>query len=227
MKSKSLLIPVAILVGALLVAGAVYKVFYHTQTTSPSEDPSAMRPVDASDHILGNPAAAIVFVEYSDIDCPFCKNFQATMEHLIIDYGATGKIAWVYRHFPITAQDSNAVNEAEASECVASQRGNAGFFRFIDAINTAAPGTAQFNPTGYPAIIQSMGLDPDVFANCLSSHTYQKQIVADGQNAVAIGATGAPFTLLFVPGEKPIIIDGAFSYDQMKQIAAAAVARVK
>mgnify|MGYP001609130432 CR=1 FL=1 len=34
---------------------------------------SVGRPVSSSDHILGNINAKIVIVEYSDLECPFCK----------------------------------------------------------------------------------------------------------------------------------------------------------
>ena len=45
--------------------------------TSPQT--AQIRAVSSSDHILGNTNAKIVIVEYSDLECPFCKVFHNTM----------------------------------------------------------------------------------------------------------------------------------------------------
>jgi protein-disulfide isomerase len=124
----------------------------------------------------------------------------------------------VYRHLPVTDQHPNAALHAEAAECVAAQGGTAAFFRFIDAVNAAAPGTAQFDPSGYPAVVEGLGLNTDTFASCMQNHTYQKRVSDDAANILAAGASGAPFTVVYISGQPPFSIVGAFSTTQMKQI---------
>src|SRR3989338_1116464 len=53
-----------------------------------------IRPVSADEHILGDINAKIVIVEYSDLECPFCKVFHNTM-HQVIEK-SNGEIACVY-----------------------------------------------------------------------------------------------------------------------------------
>ena len=60
------------------VAGALY---FTKGTTAPKENTANneptiadVAPVTPNDHILGNPNAPIVIVEYSDMECPFCKH---------------------------------------------------------------------------------------------------------------------------------------------------------
>jgi len=221
----SLVIPFSIIIAGILVAGGVYS-YFHARAAHPAgaaQDLTVIRPVDATDHILGNPSAPVKFVEYSDIDCPFCKNFKATMETLMASYGASGEVAWVYRHLPITTQHPSAEMHAEAAECVAAEGGTSAFFRFIDAINDAAPGAAQFNPSGYVGIVEKLGLDTDAFNACLENHAYKKRVEDDANNALAAGAGGVPYTVVLIDGQAPFSISGAFSLDQMKQIVDAAL----
>lgn len=84
-------------------------------------------PVTAEDHIIGNPDAPIVIVEYSDLECPFCKRFNGTMKELVAN--SNGQIAWVYRHWVV---HSGALPKAGAAECVAKLKGNDAFWKYVD-----------------------------------------------------------------------------------------------
>ena len=86
----SLTVPIAIVVGGIIVAGAVYLSIQKVPTTDTGNDtPSLLRPVDATDHILGNPAAKVLIVEYSDFDCDFCKTYHETLHQIIADLQAS------------------------------------------------------------------------------------------------------------------------------------------
>lgn len=94
-----------------------------------------MSPVTDKDHIKGDINAPVKIVEYSDIDCPFCKRFHTTMQEIMDSYGKDGKVAWVYRHFPLTQLHPDAFNKAEASECITAKGGNDKFWSFVDALS--------------------------------------------------------------------------------------------
>ena len=91
-----------------------------------------MRPVSADEHILGNANAKIVIVEYSDLECPFCKVFHNTM-HQVVEK-SNGDVAWVYRQYPIPQLHPKAFHEAEATECAWEQGGNKAFWKYIDKL---------------------------------------------------------------------------------------------
>ena len=88
--------------------------------------------ITADDRYLGNINADVVIIEYSDIDCPFCKRFHPTMERIAQEYGS--KIAWVYRHFPLDSLHPEARTKAEATECVAQLAGNEVFWRYLKTL---------------------------------------------------------------------------------------------
>ena len=70
--SQNYAIPFAIVIAGLAIAGAIY--FGDGKKSAVAAQPAgAVDPVTSSDHILGNPNAKVVIVEYSDTECPFCN----------------------------------------------------------------------------------------------------------------------------------------------------------
>jgi protein-disulfide isomerase len=225
MNSNYLLVPGAIILGGLILAGAIFFVRQNAPETIPG-DPTVVRPVSPSDHIIGSPTAPVVIIEYSDIDCPYCKQFQQTMAQIMTEIGADGKVAWVYRHLPLTQIHPNAARHAEASECVASLGGENSFWRFIDALQAAAPDQNQFNPANYGGVVTSLGISESSFEACLSSGQFKTRVDEDMKNGIAAGATGTPYLVIQVEGNDPIPVSGALPYAAMKEVIAEALAKV-
>lgn len=90
-----------------------------------------IKSVTSEDHILGNVNAEIIVVEYSDLDCPFCKTFHSTMRQVIKQ---NENIAWVYRHYPIPQLHPGAFKKAEETECAWEQKKNDGFWKYTDKL---------------------------------------------------------------------------------------------
>src|SRR3989344_2489645 len=128
------ILPVPIVIAGALIAGAVFLLGDSPAPSGDSQNITA-RPYDpAVDYILGNPNAPIKIVEYSDLECPFCKQFQTTMHQIMQYYGNSGQVAWVFRHFPLAQLHSKAPREAQAAECAGEQGGSEAFFKFVDRV---------------------------------------------------------------------------------------------
>jgi protein-disulfide isomerase len=223
---KDLAIPIAILLAGLLLSVTIYVVRIRHAFTYGGGNAEAVRAVTPTDHIIGNPSAPIVVIEYADIDSSYSKSFQRTMEQVMTEYADTGKVAWVYRHFPLGTEHPNAAGHALAAECAASLSVPTTFFRFIDAIQAAAPDENQFNPNGYSAIVRELGIDQAAFKKCVTDGMFVKRIHDDYDNALAAGATGSPFVVLLVPGAKPAPINGALPYTSMKKLIEQSLAKL-
>lgn len=221
MKS-SLTIPIAIILGGIVVAGAVYFSLRHpTATISSTGNPALVRPVDENDHVLGNPAAPVMIVEYADFDCEFCKGFDETLHQIVANEGATGQVAWVFREFPLIEIHPNAFSSAEAAECAARVAGNDTFWKFADELFANQP----VDPSEYGTLAAQAGISSENFATCFAeaSSTVDARINADRQNALAVGAQGTPYSLILVKGQPPVVMNGAYSYDAVKQLIGQAV----
>jgi|TARA_Y100000310_G_scaffold63585_1_gene59026 protein-disulfide isomerase len=217
-ESNKLTIPIAIVIAGVLIAGAVF--FISSDKTSPDNgstdtDTETLRPVSSEDHILGNPDADIVIVEFSDLECPFCSGFHNTMHRIIDEYGKDGSVAWVYRHFPLTQLHPKATTEAEASECAAELGGNQAFWDYIDRIFEITPGNNGLDLDILPVVAEEIGLDRAKFEECLSSGRHRESVNEDLQEAFAVGGRGTPYSIAIVGGEQ-VPINGNQPYAAIK-----------
>jgi len=215
MKSQYVL-PLTIVVAGALIAGAVFLVGKSgTPSGGPGVKVTARAYDPAVDHILGNPDAPVKVIEYADLECPYCKTFHATMHQIMQHYGPSGKVAWVYRPFPLAQLHSKAPKEAEAAECAADQGGDTAFFKYIDQIYAITPGENNLDLVQLPIVAKNIGLNVDTFNQCLNSGKFSKKIEASYNEAIAAGGQGTPFVLLMV-GNDSVALQGAQPYDSMR-----------
>ena len=186
------------------------------------EAASAVKPVDSEDHILGDPAAPVKLVEFSDFECPFCKRFHRTLKRIMDEYGKNGRVAWIFRHFPIDSIHSKARKEAQAAECAGELGGNDAFWGFADRLFEVTPSNNRLDLALLPRIAQEIGLDRAKFEACLGGDArggkYAGHIETEYQNAAALGANGTPYTVVIAPNGKTFPINGAQPYAAVRAI---------
>jgi protein-disulfide isomerase len=221
-------IPIAIVMAGIIVAGSLIYIKFKNpgdanvlsaKPTTQLED--NMTPISQADHILGNPNAPVVIVEYSDTECPFCQKYHKTLQQIIDEYAKTGQVAWVYRHF---AFHPKSPKESEATECAAELGGNKKFWDYLDALYSKK----NFDKVPYvglevaelPTIAKNIGLNVDDFNQCLASGRYKQKIANEYDNAVAAGAQGTPHTILVTKNGKIPIYKGAVDYAALKNAIA-------
>jgi protein-disulfide isomerase len=225
-QGSGLAVPIAIVIAGAIVGAALY----FTAGTTPGpiaapeqeevteENLKALPPITAEDHILGNPDAQIIIVEYSDLECPFCKQFHATMKTIINEYGAKGQVAWVYRNFPLEQLHPNAKTIAEAAECVAELAGNDAYWKFLDELFIAAPINTFIDTSELPMIAGKAGVDEAAFSACHTSGRHRAKIEQEYNDAVATGGRGTPHNIIITKHGKVIALPGSQPYQNIKQV---------
>jgi len=206
-------IPLAIIVAGGLVAAAIY-FGVGSRNPTPIANNTDTQAVDINlvsvtekDHIIGDKNAELVIVEYSDTECPFCKTFHKTMKEVVQNYD--GKVAWVYRHFPIAQLHSKASKEAEATECAAELGGNQVFWKYLDKIFETTNSNNSLDPNELPKIATAIGLDGNAFNACLSSSRYAELVKKSVEEAIKAGALGTPYSVIVTRDGQKILINGA------------------
>lgn len=210
-------IPFAIVIAGLAIAGAIYFGDGRKVSAPVAAQPSG--PVDAvisADHIIGNPNAKVVIVEYSDPECPFCKSFHQTMNRVMGEYGKDGKVAWVYRQFPIASLHPKAHRESEATECANKLGGNTKFWEYLNKIFEITPSNNQLDPAELPKIAQTIGLDVTAFNKCLDGGEMKAVVDAGLASGTKAGVAGTPFSIVFVDKKVATSINGAQPYETVK-----------
>ncbi len=221
MEKNKLAVPIAIIVAGAIIAGAVF--FSNKDKGAPknggttAEEKIELAPISDKDHIFGNPNAPIVFVEYSDPECPFCKRFHDTMNQIMNEYGKDGKVAWVYRQFPLDQLHSKARKESQATECAGEVGGNDKFWEYLNKLLSITPSNDGLDLSLLPKIATDVGLDKAKFEECLASDRHKDKVEADYQSGVKAGVRGTPHTIMVVKKDGSMFpISGAQPYATVK-----------
>ena len=180
-----------------------------TLADSPSAvaTPSRMDVSVDDDPSMGPDNAPITLIEFSDFNCPYCRQFnQVTFKALMDAY--PNQIHFVYRDYPITSQESYVA--AQAAECAGDQ---GAYWPFHDALFS---GQYNLGRDAYQAYAQALGLNGEALLACIDSGKYGDEVQNDARDAASLGITGTPtFFVNGIPlvGAQPLsqfsrVIDG-------------------
>lgn len=197
-----------------------------TNTAAAAPTYGNVKAVSDSDLVRGDKNAKLTLVEFSDLECPYCKQFHPTMKQLLSDYA--GKVKWVYRNFPLSFHQ-NAEKEAEAQLCVGKLGGQNKQWDFIDKIyeRTTSNGTG-FALDALGPLAKEVGVNQTQFQKCLDSGEMAATVSAEEADGTSGGVSGTPTTLLVGPDGKTIdAIPGAYPAAQAKTYIDNALAKIQ
>jgi protein-disulfide isomerase len=198
-----------IIAGAIIIAGILISigVFASRQPIGSGEQaagailaeaPIEIMEITEQDHIRGNRDAAVIMVEYSDIECPFCQQFHTQVKAVTEQYEPS-QFAWVYRHFPLDQIHQHARRYAVATECVATLGGNEAFNKYLDVVvdRAAVVGQNRTNITNteLTQLAVAQGVQAAQFTACLTSEAAQQAVEADFQDGRSAGVSGTPYNV--------------------------------
>lgn len=178
----------------------------------------------AGDQYLGDINAPLTVIEFYDFQCPFCKRHNdETKPTLDEKYVDTGKVLWVYKHFPLNIHPQ-APAAGIAAECGAEQ---GKFWEMHAALFESVEQWSIDDPTEVLiSLATEAGLDADAFTACLSDPEMQARVDSDMAEGVQF-VQGTP-TFIIVRGQEGSIVPGALpeaSFSKLldEQLAAAGV----
>ena len=134
--------------------------------------------------IRGAADASVTVVEFSDFECPFCKQTHPTLKQLLERY--PGKVRLAYRDFPLDSIHPQARRAAEAARC-ASDQGK--FWEYHDVLFTQSPQLALEDLRRYAG---QVGLDVTKFDGCLAAGVHKAVVQRDLDEGNRLGITGTP-----------------------------------
>ena len=194
-----------------LIAGLVLGFFIGqaTRTTAPSSPTTAQRPgtpptrqrptVDATvyrlpveDSPIRGPADALVtLVEFSDYQCPFCRQAHATVSQVEKKYA--GKLRLVMKQFPLVSLHPQAMGAAKAA-VAAGMQGR--YWEMHDRL-FASP---QLDPDTLERYAREIGLDVDRWKRDQADPKVAAIIQRDMDLATNVNVSGTP--AFFVNGRR-------------------------
>ena len=138
--------------------------------------------------------APITMVQFSDFECPHCRQAYATVNSVLRRY--EGKVTLAFRDFPLIqaeasglgADAASLVGSADAARC-AQEQGK--FWEYHDVL-FESEGRSEYDFREYA---NQLGLDVEPFSTCLTSGRYAEAIKADFADGLSLGIGGTPYFL--------------------------------
>ncbi|HMK07613.1 MAG TPA: DsbA family protein [Anaerolineales bacterium] len=211
---------------ALIITGVILVVGFLVVLPSltPVGQVTVPQPFDypsPDDHAMGDPKAPVTIEEYSDFQCPFCKHFHdETLRQIVDAYVRTGKVYFIYRHFPIVDRNDPAQeSHGAATAAICAGRQNR-FWDYHDVLfaNQNGENIGDFNQRRLLAMAEKLGLDMSAFKTCLNSQDARSAVAADSLLASQNGLSSTPS---FLVNGKPLL--GAQPYDVFQKAIEAAL----
>jgi protein-disulfide isomerase len=136
--------------------------------------------------VLGRADAPVTLVEFTDLECPYCRAFHVgTFERLKREYIDTGKVRFITRDFPLDFHP-NARPAALAVRC-AGEQGKFWEMRHAVTLNANA-----LSRELYDRLARELTLDGGRFSACIGADRYRTEIEHDMDEAAKAGVSGTP-----------------------------------
>ncbi len=159
----------------------------------------------------GSASKNLMLVEFTDLECPHCKEAASTMDNLAKDF-PNARI--VFQNFPLTNIHPAAEKAAAYGVCVAQQKGNAAFFQYVQAVfDTQAQLATNADETLNNAVTKA-GANAAAISQCAAGAAAKAAVASSVKLGQEIGVDQTP--LLFVNG-RPLPVAG-IPYNTLKQI---------
>jgi protein-disulfide isomerase len=163
------------------------------RVTLPSMEPPVLTVDTEGDRRIGSDRAPITIVEFSDFQCPYCRQSVRILKALRQLYGE--RIRIVYRDY-LGPGHPYALQAAEAARC-AGEQGK--FWEYHDLLFDRQSSGKGWD---FTSLAKELGLQLNAFDGCLQSRRFREQISKDLQDGLALGITSTP--TFFVNG-RPLV----------------------
>jgi len=144
--------------------------------------------------------AAVIIVEFGDLQCPACKRAQPTIEKLMSDV-PNAKL--IFEQYPLTSLHKWAMTASKYALCVNRQNKDA-FWKFVDSVYQHQDEMQQMTVEQVEPKLKQYAGDSGVNADQVQQCTNDPAITAEIINSQALGSavdvTGTP--TLFINGRK-------------------------
>jgi Na+/H+ antiporter NhaA/protein-disulfide isomerase len=144
------------------------------------------------DHIRGDHAAPVTFVEYADFECPYCGQAEPAIRQLLAASGED--VRYVWRHLPLNDVHPNAQLAAEASEAASAQ---GAFWEMHDVLMAHQGELTLDHLADYG---EQLGLDVERYLAEVRHRTWVSRIDEDVASADESGVSGTP--TFFINGRR-------------------------
>ncbi len=143
-------------------------------------------------YVKGDKDADILWIEYSDLECPFCKRLHdsGAISNLEKKYGE--KLAVAFKHYPLPFHPT-ALPAAQAAECVGETGGSAKYFAFVEGVFKKGTPSQEV----IDSVVKEIGLDATKIKSCVDANKFKSVVDAHmSEGSSKFGVNGTPGNVL-------------------------------
>lgn len=225
-KNNSLIFSLVLVLSGVIIAGGIflYRINFVDSLKKDNivviNEDNKINPVSEDDHILGSPNADVIIIEYSDFECPYCKEFHNMMRLAMESFGPNERLAWVYRHSPRQGESPVSLRTSKISECVSSQYGESKFWQFTNKVFDKAPSSLEENNTY--SIVEELGLNSEDIRECVEGEEVMAEIQKDIDDVKYLSSLdnefGTPYNVILTKTSEPFTFSGSIPYVMLEDI---------
>jgi protein-disulfide isomerase len=161
----------------------------------------------------GSASKDLMLVEFADLQCPHCKDAQATMDRLVQDF-PNARV--VFQNFPIAEIHPFAFKAAAYGYCIAKQKNEAFFPYAAEVFSKQEALTSATGDQTLKDAVTKAGLDPAAIDTCAATEATKKEVEASIKLAQDIGVEQTP--MLSINGH--LIPLNQVPYETLKSVVA-------
>jgi protein-disulfide isomerase len=155
----------------------------------PFADDRALLQARADGPSRGAKGNDLMLVEFADLQCPHCKDAQATMDNLATDF-PEAKI--VFENFPLADLHPAATAAAAAGLCVRKLKGDAAFFTYAQNVFNKQAGLTDSAAATLSAAETAAGADPKAVEACAVTQAAKDELAAEVKLGTELGVDQTP-----------------------------------
>lgn len=164
--------------------------------------------------VLGRADAPVTIVEFSDYQCPYCRQYALqTLPKIKETYIDTGQVRYLFKDYPLPSHPS-AQKAAEAAHCAGAQ----GAFwemhaRLFESQSTWSQQGQEGAIDAFVRYAKELGLEDVAFRACLEGGQFGEQIRQDQWEGEQAGVYGTPSFLV-----NDQLLAGAYPFETFQEI---------
>lgn len=188
-----------IIIGTIvLVIGAVF--FMSRGNVVPVEQTSVDEKIlsHSDSWATGSANPKVTVVEFSDFQCPYCKDAEPVVKAVLDKYPADVRV--IYRHYPLIQAHQFAMDAAVAAEAAGKQGQFWQFHHLLFENQPSVTNPDSFKRDKFVEYAKTLGLNVDQFVKDFDSDATRQRVLTDRDEGDKIGINATP--TFFANGEK-------------------------
>jgi protein-disulfide isomerase len=153
---------------------------------APPPPPATAKITNLKGYVLGRPDAPLTMVEFTDLQCPFCRQFITTsFNDIKTNWIDTGKLRYISRDFPLDFH-AMALPAARAARCAGEQG------KFWEMRLSLLRNANLLTPDYIKKTAGDLKLNDKAFTACTATTKFDAEIQAETREGTALGVSGTP-----------------------------------